>query len=69
MEIRGMGLFLAVELGSAERVQELIKHAKDDGIVTDWFIFHDTAFRIAPPLIIDNEQIRDICIRLHQILC
>ena len=67
-EVRGMGLFLAVELGSAERVQDFIKLAKEDGIVTDWFIFHDTAFRIAPPLIIDHEQIKDVCTRLYQLL-
>ena len=67
-EIRGMGLFLAVELASAEKVQKLISLAKDDGMVTDWFIFHDTAFRIAPPLIITPEQIKDVCGRLQQLL-
>jgi acetylornithine/succinyldiaminopimelate/putrescine aminotransferase len=67
-EIRGMGLFLAIELGSAEMVQKLISLAKDEGIVTDWFIFHDTAFRIAPPLIITPEQIKDVCSRLQQLL-
>ncbi len=55
-EIRGLGLFLAVELGSGEKVQEFISLAKDDGLVTDWFIFHDTAFRIAPPLIISRNR-------------
>jgi acetylornithine/succinyldiaminopimelate/putrescine aminotransferase len=68
LEIRGKGLFLAVELGSAEKVQKLIKLAKDDGIVTDWFIFHETAFRIAPPLIINHKQITDVCKRLNKIL-
>jgi len=67
-EIRGMGLFLAVELGSAEKVQKLISLAKEEGIVTDWFIFHDTALRIAPPLIITPEQIRDVCERLQKLL-
>jgi acetylornithine/N-succinyldiaminopimelate aminotransferase len=67
-EIRGMGLLLAVELGSAEKVQKLIRLAKDDGIITDWFIFHDTAFRIAPPLIITPGQIRDVCMRIQHLL-
>jgi acetylornithine/N-succinyldiaminopimelate aminotransferase len=67
-EIRGKGLFLAVELGSAERVQRLIRLAREDGVVTDWFIFHDTAFRIAPPLIITPGQIRDVCGRLVELL-
>ena len=68
MEIRGKGLFLAVELGSSEKVQKLISLAKDDGMITDWFIFHDTAFRIAPPLIISPEEIGDVCSRLQQLL-
>jgi acetylornithine/N-succinyldiaminopimelate aminotransferase len=67
-EIRGIGLFMAVELGSGEKVQKLISLAKDNGMVTDWFIFHDTAFRIAPPLIITQEQIKDVCGRLQQLL-
>jgi len=67
-EIRGKGLLLAVELGSAKKVQKLITLAKDEGLVTDWFIFHDTAFRIAPPLIITPEQIKDVCARLQKLL-
>lgn len=67
-EIRGKGLFLAVELGSAQKVQNLISQAREEGIVSDWFIFHDTAFRIAPPLIITPEQIQDVCGRLQQLL-
>ncbi len=67
-EIRGRGLFLAVELASAEKVQQLIRLAKEEGIITDWFIFHDTAFRIAPPLIISPEQIREVCSQLTGLL-
>jgi acetylornithine/N-succinyldiaminopimelate aminotransferase len=67
-EIRGKGLFLAVELGSADLVQKLIRLAREDGLITDWFIFHDTAFRIAPPLIITPAEIRDVCGRLVNLL-
>ena len=67
-EIRGKGLFLAVELGSADQVQKMIRLAREDGMITDWFIFHDTAFRIAPPLIITPGQIRDVCGRLVNLL-
>lgn len=67
-EIRGMGLFLGVELGDSEKVQKLISLAKEEGIISDWFIFHDTAFRIAPPLIITPQQIKDVCGRLQKLL-
>ena len=34
---------------------ELFKQA---GILSDWFLFCDTAFRISPPLTISEEEIR-----------
>lgn len=60
-EIRGRGLLLAVELGDSEKVIKLIRHGLQSGFITDWFIFHDTAFRIAPPLIISTVQIHEVC--------
>ncbi len=63
-EIRGVGLLLAVELGSASMVQHVIKGALSRGILLDWFLFCDTAFRIAPPLIITTEQIEMVCAAL-----
>ena len=56
-EIRGKGLLLAVEIGSFYNVLHFIKKAIDNGLISDWFIFHDTAFRIAPPLVISNDEI------------
>lgn len=56
-EIRGHGLLLAVELNNSNEVQQIIKIGLEIGFVTDWFIFHDTAFRIAPPLTISEEEI------------
>lgn len=60
-EIRGVGLLLAVELGDAAMVQKVVKKGLEIGFITDWFIFHDTAFRIAPPLIISDDEIRQSC--------
>ncbi len=60
-EVRGVGLLLAVELGSASMVQKVIKGALNRGILLDWFLFCDTAFRIAPPLIITSDQIEMAC--------
>ena len=55
--IRGTGLFYSVELESAEMVQKFIKAAINEGMITDWFIFLDNRFRIAPPLIITKNEI------------
>lgn len=66
--IRGEGLLMAVELGSADRLQRFIKKAFEHGIATDWFIYCNTAFRIAPPLIITEEQIQETCRELCKVL-
>ena len=60
-EIRGVGLFMAVELKNFDQVKKVIDIAVSKGLVTDWFLFHDSAFRIAPPLIIDEKQIKEAC--------
>ena len=58
-EIRRSGLLLAVELGSSERLYRIIELFKQAGIMSDWFLFCDTAFRISPPLTISEEEVRD----------
>ena len=65
-EIRGVGLFMAVELQDFQQVKKVIDIAITNGLVTDWFLFHDSAFRIAPPLTISNEQIKEACDILNE---
>ncbi len=56
-EVRGKGLFLALEMNSTERVKKIITKAISKGVILDWFLFCPCAIRIAPPLIITEEQI------------
>jgi len=65
-EIRGEGLFMAVELDCFKSVKRVIDIAVKKGLVTDWFLFCDNAFRIAPPLIITNDQISKACQILNE---
>ena len=58
VEIRRSGLLLAVELGSSERMFAMMAMFKEVGILSDWFLYCDTAFRISPPLTITEEEIR-----------
>ncbi len=58
-EIRRAGLLLAVELGESEKLYKIMDHFIEEGILSDWFLFCDTAFRISPPLIISDDEIRD----------
>ncbi len=61
VEVRSAGLWMAVELESFEAVQAVIRYCLQQGLVTDWFLFNNRALRIAPPLIITEEQIRWAC--------
>lgn len=58
-EIRRSGLLLAVELGSSERLYRIMELFREVGIMSDWFLFCDTAFRISPPLTVSEEEVRD----------
>lgn len=67
-EIRGRGLMLAAELGEGEVLQKFVRKAIEKGVVTDWFLFNDTSFRISPPLIITPEEIEWTTRRLAETL-
>lgn len=57
-EIRRSGLLLAVELGESAKLYRMMELFTEAGILSDWFLFCDTAFRISPPLTISEEEIR-----------
>ena len=58
-EIRRSGLLLAVELGDSAKLYRMMELFKEAGILSDWFLYCDTAFRISPPLTISEEEVRD----------
>ena len=67
-EVRGKGLLLAVQLDSHEQVRKVISKALEEGLILDWFLFCDSALRLAPPLIITMEQLGEACSRLKGII-
>ena len=60
-EIRRTGLLLGVEFGDSELTARIVLRSIDRGLMTEWFLFHDTAMRIAPPLTITDAEIRESC--------
>jgi len=54
--ISGRGLFLAVRLVREVDVSRFISRAFENGLVIDQFLFSEDSFRIAPPLIITEEE-------------
>jgi acetylornithine/succinyldiaminopimelate/putrescine aminotransferase len=67
-EVRGEGLFLAVQLIDPSYIPYIIANAPVFGLVLDYFLFCDNAFRIAPPLIIREEDIIVACNLLKKLL-
>ncbi|WP_268035214.1 aspartate aminotransferase family protein [Algoriphagus sp. PAP.12] len=59
--IRNKGLMMAVEFESFEVLKPIIDQAIELGVITDWFLFCDDSMRIAPPLTITKEQIKEAC--------
>ena len=56
---------MAVEFESYDVLKPIIDRAlAHEGILTDWFLFCDNSLRLAPPLIITDEQINEACAAL-----
>lgn len=68
VEVRGKGLMLAVDLGDAAKVQHVVHRCLSDGVLGFWFLSCPTAFRIAPPLTITEEEARMACRVIHSAL-
>jgi len=60
-EVRGSGLMLAVELESFEFNKKVIDRCIEKGVVVDWFLHCSNSMRLAPPLIITEDEIRKAC--------
>ena len=67
-QIRGDGLLMAVRLDKPEYVRNAVTHAPEFGLILDYFLFCDDAFRIAPPLTISNDEIVTACRQIRLLL-
>ncbi len=67
-KIRGKGLMLAVELGNKDWCNALVEKGYENGLITFFFLFTKTSFRISPPLNISDEQIVKACQKIKHIL-
>lgn len=59
--VRSSGLLLAVEFGDFEMNKKIIGHCIENGLLTDWFLFAPHCMRIAPPLVITEDEIIRAC--------
>ena len=59
--VRSSGLLIAIEFQSFEENKRVIDACIDKGLLTDWYLFAPQCMRIAPPLLITEEQIEEVC--------
>ncbi len=59
--IRGRGLMLAAMTKSSEITNEIILKCQDKGLILFWLLFEGCAIRITPPLTISEEEIKEGC--------
>ncbi|MBP6731452.1 MAG: aspartate aminotransferase family protein [Chitinophagales bacterium] len=55
------GLMMALHFDSFEQNKRIIDRCIENGVLTDWFLFAPQCMRIAPPLIITEEEIKFAC--------
>ena len=60
-EVRGEGLMLAVMTESAAITDKVILRCQEKGLILFWLLFEGKAIRITPPLTISEEEIREGC--------
>ena len=59
--IRSCGLLMALEFESEKFNKRVIEECWKYELITDWFLFAPNCLRIAPPLIITEEEIETAC--------
>ena len=56
--VRSKGLLMAIELESPEKVLDTLHKCLAHGLFSDWFLFAANCIRMAPPLTITNDEIK-----------
>lgn len=68
VEVRGKGLMLAAMTKSAAITNEVILKCQDKGLILFWLLFEGCAIRITPPLTISNDEIREGCAIILEVM-
>ncbi|UFH34172.1 aspartate aminotransferase family protein [Flavobacterium acetivorans] len=67
-EVRGKGLMLAAMTKSAAITNEVILKCQDKGLILFWLLFEGCAIRITPPLTISEQEIREGCAIMLEVM-
>ena len=66
--VRSCGLMLAIEFDNFDFNKKVIDALIGQGLFTDWFLFAPNCLRIAPPLIITNDEIEIACQKINEVI-
>jgi len=66
--VHSCGLMISVEFESFDFNKKVIDSLIERGVFTDWFLFAAGSLRIAPPLVISDEEIRIACNHISEVL-
>jgi acetylornithine/succinyldiaminopimelate/putrescine aminotransferase len=59
--IKGKGLMLSLDFEDVDLNFKIIETCVQNGLIVDWFLFNAHSMRIAPPLVITEDEIRKAC--------
>lgn len=57
VEARGLGLLIGLEFEDPERTRAFVDGCRDEGLLLGWTLHRDTVVRLAPPLIIGEDEL------------
>lgn len=60
-QIKGKGLMLSLDFGDTDLNFKIIETCVKKGLIVDWFLFNSHSMRIAPPLVISDNEIKTAC--------
>jgi acetylornithine/succinyldiaminopimelate/putrescine aminotransferase len=60
-EVRVCGALAAIDFVDESLNMKTIAKCIQAGVITDWFLFNTQSMRLAPPLIISDEELRKAC--------
>ena len=67
-EIRGKGLMLSAMVENSELATKIILACKERSLILFWLLFEPRAIRITPPLTISEEEIKEGCAIITEVL-
>ena len=59
--IKGKGLMLSLDFGNVDLNFKIIETCIKNGLIVDWFLFNAHSMRIAPPLVITEDEVKMAC--------